>query len=51
MIHGAEAALHAKLPFDPERDFEPVVTLVKNPLLFCVNAKVPVRTLMTFEGH
>ena len=42
------AALHARLPFDPERDFEPVVTLVKNPLLFCINAKVPARTLAEF---
>ena len=39
------AALNAKLSFDPERDFEPVTVLVKNPLLFAVNAKVPATTL------
>ncbi|MBX9840454.1 MAG: tripartite tricarboxylate transporter substrate binding protein [Xanthobacteraceae bacterium] len=39
------AALNAKLSFDPERDFEPVTVLVKNPLLFSVNAKVPATSL------
>jgi tripartite-type tricarboxylate transporter receptor subunit TctC len=42
------AALNAKLSFDPEQDFEPVTVLVKNPLLFAVNAKVPARTLSEF---
>jgi tripartite-type tricarboxylate transporter receptor subunit TctC len=39
------AALNPKLTFDLERDFEPITVLVKNPLLFAVNAKVPARTL------
>src|SRR5262245_437836 len=39
------AALNAKLSFDLERDFEPITVLVKNPLLFAINAKVPARTL------
>jgi len=42
------AALNAKLSFDPERDFEPVTVLVKNPLLFSVNGKVPAKTLKEF---
>jgi tripartite-type tricarboxylate transporter receptor subunit TctC len=42
------AALNAKLAFDLERDFEPITVLVKNPLLFAVNAKVPARTLGEF---
>jgi tripartite-type tricarboxylate transporter receptor subunit TctC len=42
------AALIAKLSFDLERDFEPITVLVKNPLLFAVNAKVPARTLEEF---
>jgi tripartite-type tricarboxylate transporter receptor subunit TctC len=42
------AALNAKLPFDPERDFEPITILVKNPLLFSVNAQVPANTLAQF---
>jgi len=31
-----------------ERDFEPIVILVKHPLLFSINAKVPARTLAEF---
>src|SRR5260370_14377438 len=42
------AALNAKLSFDLERDFAPITVLVKNPLLFAVNAKVPARTLGEF---
>jgi tripartite-type tricarboxylate transporter receptor subunit TctC len=42
------AALNSKLNFDLQRDFEPIIVLVKNPLLFAVNAKVPARSLMEF---
>ncbi len=35
------AALNTKLAFDLEHDFEPITVLVKNPLLFATNAKVP----------
>ena len=42
------AALNTKLTFDLERDFEPITVLVKNPLLFAVNAKVPAKTLAEF---
>jgi tripartite-type tricarboxylate transporter receptor subunit TctC len=42
------AALNEKLPFDPERDFEPITILVKNPLLFSVNAQVPAKSLAEF---
>ena len=42
------AALNTKLSFDLQRDFEPITVLVKNPLLFAVNAKVPARTLAEF---
>jgi tripartite-type tricarboxylate transporter receptor subunit TctC len=42
------AALNTKLSFDLERDFEPIAVLVKNPLLFAVNAKVPAKTLGEF---
>jgi tripartite-type tricarboxylate transporter receptor subunit TctC len=44
------AALNTKLSFDLQRDFEPITVLVKNPLLFAVNAKVPARTLMEFAA-
>jgi tripartite-type tricarboxylate transporter receptor subunit TctC len=42
------AALNAKLSFDLQGDFEPITLLVKNPLLFAVNSKVPARTLAEF---
>ena len=42
------AALNSKLNFDLERDFEPIAVLVKNPLLFAVNAKVPAQSLQEF---
>ena len=42
------AALNSKLNFDLERDFEPIAVLVKNPLLFAVNAKVPAQSLKEF---
>ena len=42
------AALNAKLPFDPVQDFEPITVLVKNPVLFAVNSKVPAKTLSEF---
>jgi tripartite-type tricarboxylate transporter receptor subunit TctC len=42
------AALNSKLNFDLERDFEPIAVLVKNPLLFAVNAKVPAHSLKEF---
>ena len=42
------AALNEKLPFDPERDFEPIGILVKNPLLFSINAELPAKTLTEF---
>ena len=37
--------MNPKPTFDLGRDFEPITVLVKNPLLFAVNAKVPARTL------
>jgi tripartite-type tricarboxylate transporter receptor subunit TctC len=42
------AALNSKLAFDLERDFAPIAVLVKNPLIFAVNAKVPAKTLQEF---
>src|SRR5262245_25631000 len=42
------AALNSKLAFDLERDFAPIAVLVKNPLIFAVNARVPARTLQEF---
>jgi tripartite-type tricarboxylate transporter receptor subunit TctC len=44
------AALTAKLPYDIERDFQPITVLVKNPHLFSINAKVPARTMAEFAA-
>jgi len=42
------AALNAKLPYDPVRDFQPIAVLVKNPLVFSANAQVPAKSLKEF---
>ena len=41
-------ATNSKLPYDSERDLQPIVMVGKNPLLFVVNAKVPAKTLPEF---
>jgi tripartite-type tricarboxylate transporter receptor subunit TctC len=41
-------ALNTSMSFDPEKDLEPIALLVKNPLLFASNAKVPARNLAEF---
>jgi len=41
-------ATNSKLPYDSERDLQPVIMVGKNPLLFVVNAKVPAKTLPEF---
>jgi tripartite-type tricarboxylate transporter receptor subunit TctC len=37
--------LHAKLPFDAERDFQPISLLVQFPNLLFVNPKIPAKTV------
>jgi len=41
-------ALNSTMPFDTEKDLEPIALLVKNPLVFAINAKLPARTLAEF---
>jgi len=41
-------ATHPKLPYDSERDLEPIGMVAKNPLLFVVNPKVPTTSLAEF---
>jgi tripartite-type tricarboxylate transporter receptor subunit TctC len=43
--HAINPSLYAKLPFDVERDFEPVSLLVRLPNLLIVNKDVPARTV------
>jgi tripartite-type tricarboxylate transporter receptor subunit TctC len=38
-------ALYAKLPYDPQRDFAPVILTTSQPNLLAVNAGVPANTL------
>jgi tripartite-type tricarboxylate transporter receptor subunit TctC len=41
-------ATNSKLPYDSERDLQPIVMVGKNPLLFVTSAKIPVGTLPEF---
>jgi tripartite-type tricarboxylate transporter receptor subunit TctC len=43
--HTVNPAVNAKLPYDTERDLAPIILVGKSPLLFSVNANVPVKTL------
>lgn len=44
-------AVSAKMPFDPQRDFQPIVLVGQNPLLFLVNEAVPARNLAEFVAY
>jgi tripartite-type tricarboxylate transporter receptor subunit TctC len=46
--HTVVPVTNPKLPYNTERDLAPIALLVKNPLLFVVNAKLPVKTLPEF---
>jgi tripartite-type tricarboxylate transporter receptor subunit TctC len=41
-------ALNTTIPFDPEKDLEPIALLVGNPMLFVTSAKLPAHTLEEF---
>jgi tripartite-type tricarboxylate transporter receptor subunit TctC len=41
-------ALNSDMAFDPAKDLQPIALLVKNPLLFATNAKLPAQNLMEF---
>lgn len=46
--HGVNPAVYKNLPYDPIKDFAPVVELVKAPSVLVVNPKVPASTLEEF---
>ncbi|WP_096696789.1 tripartite tricarboxylate transporter substrate binding protein [Polaromonas sp. AER18D-145] len=47
--HAANASIYKKLPFDPERDFTPMTTLMSSPYLMVINPqRVKVTTLREF---
>ena len=39
--HGANPALYKSLPYDPEKDFEPIAGLIRIPLTLCVPKDFP----------
>lgn len=44
-------AVNPKMPFDPQRDFQPIALVGKNPLLFLINAELPARNLAEFVQY
>jgi tripartite-type tricarboxylate transporter receptor subunit TctC len=45
------AAIGSKLPYDPIRDFEPIVLAAEIPFVLAVNSGTPARTLKEFIAH
>jgi len=43
--HGIGPHIYANLPYDPVKDFSPVILVVKLPLIMVVNAELPARTV------
>lgn len=46
--HGVNKSLYANLPYDPERDFEPVAGLIRIPLMLLVRKNFPADDVATF---
>lgn len=46
--HSVNPALFAKLPFDPQRDFTPIIKVASLPTVFAVPASLNVNTLQEF---
>jgi len=49
--HAVNPNLIEKLPYDPIRDFAPVILLAKAPLILVVHPSVPARTLSEFVEY
>jgi tripartite-type tricarboxylate transporter receptor subunit TctC len=43
--HGINSSLFHKLPYDPVKDFVPIVLMVESPLFLVVNADLPVKSV------
>ena len=43
--HGIGPHIYANLPYDPVKDFSPVILIAKLPLIMVVNAEIPARTV------
>jgi tripartite-type tricarboxylate transporter receptor subunit TctC len=48
--HSVNPAVHAKMPFNTEKDLTPIILVGKNAMLFLVNPKVPAKTLREFAA-
>jgi tripartite-type tricarboxylate transporter receptor subunit TctC len=49
--HTVNPAVNAKLPYDTERDLAPIILVGKSPLLFSVNANLPVKTVADLVAY
>src|SRR4051812_10108703 len=43
--HGIGPHIYANLPYDPEKDFSPVILIAKLPLIMAINTDVPARSV------
>lgn len=43
--HGIGPHIYANLPYDPAKDFSPVILIAKLPLIMAVNAELPARSV------
>jgi tripartite-type tricarboxylate transporter receptor subunit TctC len=43
--HGIGPHIYANLPYDPVKDFSPVILVAKLPLIMAVNAEIPARSV------
>ena len=43
--HVVHPSLNRKVPFDPIKDFTPIIMLMRSPNLICVNPSLPVRSI------
>ncbi|MCC7486363.1 MAG: tripartite tricarboxylate transporter substrate binding protein [Burkholderiales bacterium] len=48
--HAINASLYSRLPYDPIRDFVPIVQLVTSGMVVAANPRVPGKTLTEFLG-
>ncbi len=49
--HAINASLYSKMPYDPVRDFAPVILMAQTPNLLVVNNNVPAKTVQELIEH
>lgn len=50
-VFGILPAMHPKMPFDPIKDFAPIMRMVDTPFVVAVPASLPVNTIPDFVKH